>query len=100
MITQEQIEYKANEWANGFDSCNPSIAEIKRLTAELSFRNGAKWVIRQMEADMKEYLSWAVYNGFYFNSDSGVWISDSMEFSGCAYTDDELLTKWREGKCQ
>ncbi|HPR92321.1 MAG TPA: hypothetical protein PLR64_03670 [Candidatus Dojkabacteria bacterium] len=70
-------------------------------TPQHYFRSGAEMVNEKQpysREDMIAFLSWVQYNGFIYNSDSGVWISESMEFSGCAYSDDELLKLWEETK--
>ena len=92
MITTESIQYKANEWADSFDSNDPSFAKIKRMTAEVSFKEGANWAIQQMESDMKEFAEWCYDSPWFFTD--GHW----EDCDGYICTTDELLKKWREGK--
>ena len=100
-MKQKEIEHAAKEWAENFDSYDPTFMGIKRMTAEISYRKGAEAVNERQPyspKDMIVFLSWVQYNGFTFNSNSGVWISESIEFSGCAYNDDDLLKLWEESK--
>jgi len=100
-MKQSEIDKAVNDWTDGFGGSTVEIAQLKKDVAAISFRAGAEMVNQKQpysREDMIAFLSWVQYNGFIYNSDSGVWISESMEFSGCAYSDDELLKLWEETK--
>ena len=96
-MKKEEIEQAAKEFAH--TQTKPEAGYI--LNTYIGYKRGAEMVNERQpysREDMIAFLSWVQYNGFIYNSDSGVWISESMEFSGCAYSDDELLKLWEETK--
>lgn len=61
-MTKQEIEQAANDWAENFDSADPTFAFIKRLTAEISYCNGAEMVNSRQpysEEDMIEFTEWS-----------------------------------------
>jgi phage terminase small subunit len=85
MLSKQEIEQAAKEWADNFDSNIPEFGRIKQDVALLSYREGCKMVneLQPYTAeDMKEFT--------YF--------CEEYDNNGKIYTGDELLKLWKESK--
>lgn len=84
-MDKETIERAANDWADNFDTSDPTFAKIKRQTAEISYRKGAEMVNYRQPYSAEDMKAFAIYCRAKLPS----WIVS---------IDDELIKLWEESK--
>jgi hypothetical protein len=98
-MTNQEIEKAAKEWGDNFGGSTIQIAQIKQVTARLSYRKGAEMVNQKQPysaEDMKLFFVFCYENN---------WIPTSSLANGWinAGTDeyknfDELIKLWEESR--
>lgn len=61
-MTKQEIEKLSGDWADNFDTSDPTFAKIKRQTAEISYRKGAEMVNEKQPYsadDMTDFAEWS-----------------------------------------
>ena len=59
-MKKEEIEQAAKEWADNFDSYDPTFAGIKRMTAEISYRKGAEMLNERQPYSREDMIDFGV----------------------------------------
>lgn len=104
-MKQKEIEHAAKEWAENFDSYDPTFMGIKRMTAEISYRKGAEAVNERQPYSVKDmiaFVDWSHNGGYkrhileFSDGDKIVRYTKTMDI--VFKSADELLKLWEETK--